>query len=160
MAGKSGLAMAAWRNLPSVLDPVRTVTSAETNAADSPAPGDITGLWKITFTSGGQVVDQGFDVWHSDGTEILNDTPPPATGNICLGVWSAVGPRAYKLYHPSWTFDNNGNLDGTAIIQEQVTLDSKAATFKGTFTVDVYDLSGAHLDRLEGTVAAQRITGD
>lgn len=45
----------------------------------------IVGLWMTTFTSGGQVVDSGFDQWNADGTEILNDTPPPATGNVFLG---------------------------------------------------------------------------
>ena len=40
----------------------------------------IVGLWLTTFTSGGQIIDQGFDMWTSDGTEILNDAPPPSTG--------------------------------------------------------------------------------
>jgi hypothetical protein len=46
------------------------------------AQASIVGLWDIRFLAGDQVVDEGFDVWHSDGTETLNDTPPPVTGNV------------------------------------------------------------------------------
>lgn len=120
----------------------------------------IVGLWNSTFTSGGQVVDQGFDQWNSDGTEVLNDDPAPATGNVCLGVYVKSGPATFKLKHPSWTFDANGNLTGTAIIREQVTVAHDGNTYKGTFTVDIYDIPGNHLTQFGGTIAAQRITVD
>jgi hypothetical protein len=54
----------------------------------------IIGLWDIKFYSGGQLVDEGFDAWHGDGTETLNDTPPPVTGNVCLGVWAQTGKNS------------------------------------------------------------------
>lgn len=132
------------------------------SATDRDAPGNasIVGLWKTTFISGGQVVDQGFDQWNSDGTEILNDTPPPATGNVCLGVWVKSGENSVKLKHPSWTFDANGNLTGTAIIREQVSVDPKGNTYKGTFTVDVFDLAGNPVFHLAGTLKGERITVD
>ena len=117
----------------------------------------IVGLWKIAFSSGGQVVDQGFDLWTSDGTEILNDTTPPAEGNVCLGVWEKVGPRTFQLYHPSWTFDANGNLTGTAIIREVVTLDRKGQSFSGTSTIDFIDLDNNNVGHLDGQVQATRI---
>ena len=47
-------------------------------------PVSIVGLWQITFYYEGQVVDVGFDVWHTDGTELLNDIQTPATGNVCV----------------------------------------------------------------------------
>jgi hypothetical protein len=131
-----------------------------TTAAPDPGPGgSIVGLWKTTFTSGGQVIDQGFDQWNSDGTEILNDEPPPQTGNVCLGVYVKAGP-SYKLKHPSWTYDANGNLTGTAIIREQVTVRPDANTYQGTFTIDLYDLNGNHLGQFGGTIAATRIAVD
>ncbi len=120
----------------------------------------IIGLWKVSFVSDGQVVDEGFDQWNNGGTEILNDTPPPATGNVCLGVWEKTGPATYKLKHPSWTFDNAGNLTGTAIIREEVTLDNSGDVFKGPFTVDVYDMSGTLLFHLDGQITGERITVD
>jgi len=120
----------------------------------------IVGLWNVNFISGGQSVDQGFDQWNSDGTEILNDTPPPATGNVCLGVWTKTGPSTYKLKHPSWTFDAAGNLNGTAVIRETITLGAGADSFQGPFTVDVFDLTGKNLMHLEGTITGLRITTD
>ncbi|HLK22692.1 MAG TPA: hypothetical protein VKT81_27290 [Bryobacteraceae bacterium] len=120
----------------------------------------IVGLWKVTYVSDGQTVDVGFDQWNPGGGEILNDTPPPASGNVCLGVWVQVGQLSYKLKHPSWTFDNAGNLTGTAIIREQPVIDTHGNTFKGPFTFDVYDLNGNLLEHAAGIVTGERITVD
>jgi hypothetical protein len=121
-------------------------------------PNAIVGLWLTTFTSGGQTVDQGFDVWTSDGTEFLNDTPPPATGNVCFGVWQKTGPNTFVLKHPSWTFDGQGNLNGTAIIRETVSVDMNLNSFKGTFSVDLYTLNNVNVGHFTGTISATRIT--
>jgi hypothetical protein len=145
------------------LDDERAVEASGAEAtprADDGQGASIVGLWKSTFTSGGQVVDQGFDQWSSDGTEILNDDPAPATGNVCLGVYVKSGPSTYKLKHPSWTFDAAGNLTGAAIIREQVTVAPGGNSYKGPFTIDIYDLSGNHLAHFSGTITAQRITVD
>ncbi len=122
--------------------------------------GTITGLWQITFYSGPYVVDAGFDVWHSDGTEMLNDTPPPATGNVCVGVWQQATNTTYRLKHPSWTFDNNGNLTGTAVIRETVTISSSKNSFSGPYTIDFYDNSGHSTGHYTGTVQATRIVAN
>lgn len=159
MLAKSGsFTTPAWQNGPAALEALRLQPLPAPELATPAAT--IVGLWNITFTSGGQVVDQGFDVWHSDGTELLNDTPAPATGNICVGIYARTATLAFKLYHPSWTFDDKGNLNGTAIIREQVTLDPNGDSFQGTFTVDTYDLAGNHLFNLAGTVSAKRIKVD
>jgi len=120
----------------------------------------IVGLWNVNFVSGGVTADQGFDLWNSDGTEILNDTPPPSTGNVCLGVWTKTGPTTYQLKHPSWTFDASGNLNGTAIIRETVTLGPGADSFSGPYTVDVIDLNGKNQGHFEGTITGTRIKAD
>ena len=120
----------------------------------------IVGLWNVTFSSGGQAVDQGFDQWQLGGTEVLNDTPPPATGNVCLGVWVQLSPHVYKLKHPSWTFDNSGNLTGTAIITEQVTIDVAGNKYQGPYSYDIYDLNGNKLQHFAGTLNATRITAN
>jgi hypothetical protein len=127
----------------------------------APAQGPaIVGLWRVTFVSDGQVVDEGFDIWHSDGTEVLNDNPPPATGNVCVGVWSQTGGRTFKLKHLSWSYDMNGNLNGTVIIREQVAVDTSGASFKGTFKIDAFDLTGNPVFHIDGQLTGERITTD
>jgi len=120
----------------------------------------IVGLWDVKFISENQVVDEGFDQYHSDGLEILNDTPPPATGNVCLGVYEKTGARTLKLKHPSWIYDStNTTVIGQAIILENVKLDRGGRTFTGTFTVQLRDLFGNSLGPdITGQLKGDRIT--
>src|SRR6202030_2305758 len=59
----------------------------ESNAQNGEEP-TIVGLWDTRLMSNNQLFDEGFEQFNSDGTEILNDIPPPASGNVCLGVWA------------------------------------------------------------------------
>jgi len=124
----------------------------------------IVGLWHIFFVSGGQPFDEGFDEWHSDGTEVLNDTAPPqpanGAGTVCLGVYKKIAPGTYKLRHPFWSFDASGNLAGSGVILETVTLDEDGDSFQGTFTFDQFNLSGNLIFEATGTLSAKRITVD
>jgi hypothetical protein len=120
----------------------------------------IVGLWKTTFFSGKDVVDQAFEVFHGDGTEMMVDTAPPASDNVCVGVWVQTSGLAVKLNHPSWTFDDKGNLNGTATIRMDITLDPNSNSFTGAFIVDVFDLAGNNLVHLVGTVTGKRVTVD
>jgi hypothetical protein len=116
----------AWDQLPDNSPELRAVTRlqpAETRRGGEPG---LTGMWKVTFSSGGAVVDQAFEVFHSDGTELMVDTAPPATGNVCTGVWARIDGVNFKLNHPSWTFDDKGNVTGTAIIKVNILLDSNS----------------------------------
>ena len=54
----------------------------------------------------------------------------------------------------------NGNLNGTVIIREQVTVDGSGASFKGTFTLNALDLTGNPLVHVEGQLTGERITPD
>jgi hypothetical protein len=118
----------------------------------------IVGLWYVSYSSGGQVIDQAFEQWHGDGTEILNDTSAPATDNVCLGVWQQTGTRTYQLKHPSWYFDLNGNLLGTVIIRETIRLSPDGNSFSGSSTDDAFDTAGNFLGEETATVAGKRIT--
>ncbi len=124
----------------------------------------IVGLWHAFFVSGGQPFDEGFDEWHSDGTEILNDTAPPqpanGAGTVCLGVYKKTAPATYKLRHPFWSFDANGNLAGSGVILETVTLDEDGNSYHGTFTFDQFNLSGNLIFEATGQLNAKRITVD
>jgi hypothetical protein len=124
----------------------------------------IVGFWHVLFTIGGQVFDEGYDQWHSDGTEILNDTAPPqpanGAGTICLGVYKKTGPRTYKLKHPFWSFDATGTLVGTGVILEVVTVDRSDNSYTGSFEFITYDLKGNVTSDTKGELKAERITVD
>jgi hypothetical protein len=125
----------------------------------------IVGFWKVKFVSVGNpgipdetVIDNGFVQWHGDGTEIMNSSRPPATGNFCLGVWQKSGPNSYDLNHFGLSSDLGGNLIGPAQIRERVTLDRTGDRYEGTFTIDQYDLSGNPGPHVSGRITATRIT--
>jgi len=134
-----------------------------TPEADSPAalilPGNPTGLWLTTVTSAGQTVYQAFEAFTADGLEILNDNGPTLEGNVCLGTWSGAG-RNVKVYHPAWSYDSAGNLIGSVVIRETITLDVPGMAFKGSVTVEAFDLNG-HSQGIvfQGDLSGKRITG-
>jgi hypothetical protein len=117
----------------------------------------IVGLWQTSYLSNKVVVDQGFEQWHSDGSEILIDTAPPATDNVCIGTWVQTGTYSYSLTHPSWTFDMAGNLTGTALILNSVTLSHDGEKFTGSFTIKTFDVNGVLTGTFEGQLSAVRI---
>jgi hypothetical protein len=138
--------------------------AARVPTATSSSTASIVGLWHVFLTSGGLPFDEGYDAWHSDGTEILVDNAPPQPANgagaVCIGVYKKTGPGAYLLKHVFWTIDANGNLSGSGVIMETVTLDAGANTYHGTFTEDVFDLSGNLIFEATGDLNAERITPD
>ena len=137
-------------------------TERRTENIDNNSP--IVGLWHVRFLSNNQLFDEGFDQWHSDGTEILNDTAPPqpanGAGTVCLGVFQQTGSRTYKLRHPFWSFDANGNLAGSGVFLEKVTVDGSGNNYRGSFSFITYDLSGSTTSEVTGEIKAQRITVD
>jgi hypothetical protein len=53
-----------------------------------------------------------------------------------------------------------GDVANYINIREQLTLSPSGDNYSGTFTLDVYDTKGNHLDHLAGMVVATRITVD
>jgi hypothetical protein len=133
--------------------------AAQTSPHDivPPAPPNIVGLWDTKFFSQGQVVDEIYDLWNADGTEIEVDASNPIEGNVCNGVWIQTGTLIWKLTHPSWAFDVNGNLIGTLMIREVIFMDPKGNQYTGTVTYDFFDLNGTPIDHEDGTLSAVRI---
>jgi len=128
--------------------------------------GGIVGFWKVKFVSVGNpgipdgfVLDNGFAQWHDDGTEIMNSSRVPATGNFCLGVWQKSG-SSYDLNHFGLSFDPAGNFVGPGRIQEHVTLSGKGDQYEGTFTIDQYDPLGNPIAHIEGQVTGKRVGVD
>ena len=126
--------------------------------ASTPTP---VGLWYTQFRVDGQLVDDGFDVWLSDGVEILNDSVAPSTGAVCVGIWTQTGPNTYTLKHPSWAFDDTGmNLIGIVMINETITVSVDGSSYQGKGSTDIYDLPGNAVAHFDFTIAADRITGN
>jgi hypothetical protein len=136
--------------LPGLLLPESTeARTVGANQSVEPRPDDdsagyqaIVGLWLSTVLVGGQPVFQGFESFTSDGLEVLNDNGAPQAGNVCLGVWAPTGKNTLKVNHPSWNYDNNGNVIGTVIIKSQITIESGGNSFKGTITEYFCDVNG------------------
>ena len=129
----------------------------------------IVGLWKVTFASKGNVgipddtvLDFGYVTWHSDGTEIMNSSRPPKSGDFCMGVWKFTGPRSYRLHHVTMGWDPTGSyFEGPGEIHEDVTLSRSGNAYMGTFVIDQYAPDGVTLViELKGTITASRITAD
>ncbi len=122
----------------------------------------ITGFWKVQLSlPDGTVIDQGYITWHADGTEILNSSRPPISGNFCMGVWKRTGRSTYKLNHFAMEWDPSGTtFIGPLNLKEEITLDRSHNSYAGTFTVDQYDTNGNIIGHGAGNVTAQRITAD
>ena len=128
----------------------------------------IVGLWSFQFVSEGNdgipdntVLDQGYAMWHADGTEMINSGKPPITSSFCMGVWKPTGLFTYKLNHVALSWDPSGTtFVGPASIREEVTLDHSGDSYSGTFTIDQFDTNGNVIAHVQGTVNATRITAD
>ncbi len=122
----------------------------------------IVGMWSVTFVAGGDTIDFGYQVWHSDFTEFTNSGGrAPSTQNFCLGVWAQTGPFSFKLNHFALSYSPSGVLNGRVNIKEQVVVDPRGATFAGPFTIDVYNpKTGALLQHVGGRIVGKRVTVD
>jgi hypothetical protein len=149
--------------------PLRSSAKAPSIATmqDSEESVSIVGFWHVVFVSegtknppipDGAVVDQGFTQWHSDHTEILNSSRPPATANFCLGVWTQTGRRTYSLNHYAMSFNPDGTFLGIANIRENVTLSSDGNSYAGTFSIDQYDTQLNVLAHIVGNIKGTRVT--
>ncbi len=131
-------------------------------------------MWNIQFISQGNgghtpsipdgaLIDFGYNLLHSDGTEMLNSgAHAPATQNFCMGVWARTGMFTYEVNHFALSYNSStGALANKVNIREQITLSPSGNEFSGTFTINVYDVTGTQqVDHLVGTIAATRVTVD
>jgi hypothetical protein len=145
-----------------------SVAAAQETAADS-----IVGMWHAVYRVGdadGPVFDDTFQQFHDDGNEnLVSAGLPPALGNVCLGAWKRVGPRAYRLRHTTWNwsppdagFGVPGTFAGRFEMIVNIFVNQRGGGFNGTFSAKNYDADGEHLPELdaEGVVRATRFTAD
>jgi len=135
----------------------------------SPAFANITGLWDVKDYYQGQLIDEYFDTWNSDGNEFFIDATDPIEGNVCQGTWLPVRfqggqsapARTYKLKHEAWGFDDTGTLQYRAVFHDTITLSADGRSFTGTENVYVYDLDGNPTGQYLGDVLqGTRVTVD
>lgn len=125
----------------------------------------IVGMWNVEFLfgDGPDRYDQGFQLFHADGTEMmLSNGLPPALGNVCLGVWKKVAPRTVKLRHMAWNWTTEGAFAGTFELLVTLRLDRHGDSVAGTWVAESFDPDGNVIPGLhaEGVVRASRITAD
>ena len=135
--------------------PMQQGTASSSDGAVNPS---IVGLWHTRFMVGDQTIQEAFQAWNTGGTEIHNPNVDPRGGSVCLGVWTTVAPRGYKLAHRVWSYDTNGNFLGTIHLTEMLTLGDNGNTHSGSFVSDFYDPSGNFLFEVAGNVKAERIS--
>lgn len=129
----------------------------------------ITGMYRFTFVAQGNKgipdgtqLDQGFAVWHADGTEIMNSGRAPRTQSFCMGVWAQTGPRSYQLNHWAMSWDSTGTVYvGPTNIQESIKLDLAGNSYSGSFKLIQYSPDGNTAQgSVFGVVSATRIRAD
>ena len=147
------------------------VESANPDQRGGSPTASMVGMWKFQFISKGNtghtpsipdgvLLDYGFTQWHSDGTEIQNSAGVPG-GGFCMGVWGQTGFLTFELNHFPIAFNpTTGQVANYINIHEQNTLSPSGDSFTGTFTEDVYDPKGNHVDHVVGDIVATRITVD
>jgi hypothetical protein len=75
------------------------------------------------------------------------------------GTWDQAPPQTFKLNHRVWLYTPDGTFLGVGHLHETLTLADRGNTQSGSFTLDLYDLSGNKLAELAtGTVTGERIS--
>lgn len=123
----------------------------------------IVGMWLTEFRTAAGLWDQGFELFHADGTEVAVDNAvKPSLGNVCIGVWKSTGRRTIKLRHVTWNWNEDGTVAGTFLLLVTATVDKDGDNYEGKFVSHSYDTAGSIIPSLdaEGTVRGTRIDVD
>ena len=76
---------------------------------------------RVVIGSTSQIYDRVITVFYADGNETENDIAvPPATENVCYGVWEQTGRDTFKMRHLGWVFDLNGVFMGTVEVMRVI----------------------------------------
>jgi hypothetical protein len=158
-ASFSSLAAAAASVRSKSGQPQSPVQNASATAGDNSVNTSIVGLWHIRFLVGDVQIQEAFQVWNTGGTEVHNPNVDPRQGTVCLGTWNEAAPQTFKLNHRVWLYTPDGIFLGVGHLYETLTLSDRGNTQSGSFTLDLYDLSGNKLAELAvGTVTGERIS--
>ena len=168
LVAASAFAPAAWAGCGINAEPLKKHASWMSGRSDGGAlipvnlgQATIVGMWNVTLTFPGGTFDWGYQVWHDDGTEIMNSgIHAPASENFCMGVWAQTGPFSYKLNHFALGYDPvSGTLAAKINLKENVTVDAKGNSYAGSFAADIYPVVGP-AQHVSGQIVGQRITAN
>ena len=138
-----------------------TVIPAARLARNNPhAPGQssIIGLWHdVRTASDGSMFMEGYDTWSRDGTEYELANLPPASGNVCVGIWVKQGKTIGLTAHVAWLYDLNNNYVGTLNITQQTKVSKDGNNYSGPFDAKFYDPSGVLFQEITGTANSERM---
>ncbi|HEY1707661.1 MAG TPA: hypothetical protein VGG10_05310 [Rhizomicrobium sp.] len=149
---------AALHSGKAAVSPVLPAALFAKNNNSAPVTTSIVGFWRLAYTDGnGHVLFPSLQQWHSDGTEFEFADIPTITGDICMGTWTSSG-RKYNLWHTAWTFDTNGNPNGTMVLVVKDELTTNGLGFNGTFDLKFLDNSGGLKQEITGKTHGERLT--
>jgi hypothetical protein len=125
------------------------------DAATPSAAKAVVGTWLASYDNG---VHIGYIQWQKGGT-VLNEMDfPPKTGNILIGDWKANDDGTVSFTVFGWTYDAKGAARNGYFTKTET--DTVAGnTYSGSFEVTYYDLQGNVTFQHQGSLTAQRITG-
>jgi hypothetical protein len=128
------------------------------NYPDRRAQATIVGLWHAIHTaSDGTLFLEGYETWNSDGTENEIANLPPATGPICVGVFTTHGKKIDLTTHVTWLYDLNNDFVGTLNTTQENKVARDGNSYTGTFDAKFYDTSGTLFNEVTGTTVADRL---
>jgi hypothetical protein len=138
--------------------------ASSASAVDDDGSGPIVGLWNAEFLLGnGDLFDQSFQQFHSDGTEMmLSRGLPPSLGNVCLGVWKQ-DDHTYRLKHMAWNWDANGTYISIFVMEVTLKVNRRGNRYTGSWSADnLAPATGEPIpgEHFEGIVRGTRITMD
>jgi hypothetical protein len=123
----------------------------------------IVGTWLADWFVGhtNQRYDRLITIFHADGNETENDIAvPPATENVCYGVWEQTGRNQFTMRHVGWVFDRDGNYLGAVEVVATVSLTNHGSGFRGRYVLEQYDPAGNIIpaDHADGDIKGTRYT--
>jgi hypothetical protein len=128
------------------------------NNPNAPARTSIVGLWHDVHTkSDGTPFFEGYDTWHSDGTEEELGNLPPSSGAVCMGLWTQSGRTIQLVTHVDWLYDLNNNFVGTLNMTQTNKVSKDGNSYAGPFDAKFYDPSGNLIQEVTGTTTADRL---
>jgi len=153
IAGVAGLAVAAPM---AVLTPGVAQASKESEGADA-----LVGTWRGTVTTQGQPNFEALTTFVPGGTVLTSasiDLTPPNISSPSYGVWAGGEDSHYSVRFLFFTYDKNSNPAGTGEVKGALTLDGD--DLHGSFTLTIFDPTGAAVFTATGTIAATRVEID